>query len=108
MTIRSGTIMGIFGGLATRDSASMFPYNPLRFAWLPDRDVEMAAAELDRRRAGQVGDVEVVEFLSTQVEPGFVEQYHCESLMQRLVTNVVDQTHSFASPSLTCASIVAV
>src|SRR5215216_2718525 len=51
------------GTLAAAVARSVFPDDPLRFARLPDRAVHMAAADLHRRRADQVGGVDVVELL---------------------------------------------
>src|SRR6266568_6180887 len=68
----------------------MLAYDALRLAWLPDRDVHVAATHLNRRCAGQVGRVQVVELQSPQIEPGVFEQIRGEPLMQRLVPEVAN------------------
>ncbi len=62
-------------------SRSVLAYDTLRLAWLPDRNVHMATADLHSRRAGQVGRIEVVEVLSPEVEPGVVEKCRGKPLM---------------------------
>jgi hypothetical protein len=68
----------------------VLPYHTLWFALLPNRDIEMATADLNRRRAGHVGGVEVVERLPPEVQSSLFEQCRRESLLQRLVADVTN------------------
>jgi hypothetical protein len=86
----------------------VFAYDAFRLAWLPDGHIHMAAADLDRRRAGHVGRIEMVEVPPSKVESGVFEQCCGKPLVERLVLNIFDQTHNFASPSVTSVSTVAV
>ncbi len=55
-------------------AASLLADDALRLTRLPDRDVQAAVADLYRRRADDVGHIEVVELLSSQVQSGLLEQ----------------------------------
>jgi hypothetical protein len=73
----------------------------LTLSGLPDRDGQLAILELHRRGTGDVGDVERVERLAAEIEPGFREQVIGEPRVQLLVLHVPSVAYNFASPSPT-------